>query len=73
MMWVGVLSKIQMAPSILACAQLPTLRKKIWEEHQWFTVDNRVQYRLTFPGMYGKWFDWLLPLDHYNIETTSFD
>ena len=34
MMWVGVfdpihgLSKIQMAPSILACAQLPTLRKK---------------------------------------------
>ena len=38
MMWVGVfdpihgLSKIQMAPSILACAQLPTLRKKIWEE-----------------------------------------
>ena len=33
-MWVGVfdpfhgLSKIQMAPSILACAQLPTLRKK---------------------------------------------
>ena len=36
MMWVGQslipihgLSKIQMAPSILACAQIPTLREKI--------------------------------------------
>ena len=35
-MWVGVfdpihgLSKIQMAPSILACAQIPTIRKQIW-------------------------------------------
>ena len=62
------------ARTTIACVQPPALRKKtIGEERLWFTVDNRVPYHVIFPGMCGKLFDWLLPIDHYIIETTSFD
>ena len=58
MMWVGVfdpihgLSKIQMAPSILACAQIPTLQKKNLRGAS--VIYRCVQYHVIFPGMCGK-------------------
>ena len=58
---------------ISLCTAARSPKKKIGEERLWFNVDNRIPYHVIFPGMCGKWFDWLLPIDHYIIETTSFD
>ena len=44
-----------------------------WRMAECALLDNRVLYHVIFPGMCGKWFDCLLPIDHYIIETTSFD
>ena len=58
MMWAGVfdpihgLGKIQMAPSILACAQIPTLQKKNLRGAS--VIYRCVQYHVIFPGMCGK-------------------
>ena len=58
MMWVGVfdpihgLSKIQMAPSTLACAQIPTFQKKNLRGAS--VIYRCVQYHVIFPGMCGK-------------------
>ena len=60
-------------PKYSLCTATHSPQKIIGKEHLRFTVDNRVQYHVIFLEMCGKWFDWLLLIDHYIIETTSFD
>ena len=53
---------------VLACVTAASPRKKSEERRLSLTVDNRVRGHVTFPGMWGKWYDWLL---HYHANSVS--
>ena len=59
---------IRLKMSKLACVTAASPRKKTEERRLCLTVDNRVRGHVTFPGMCGKWYDWL---SHYHANSMS--
>ena len=57
----------EIGPNV-ACVTAASPRKKTEERRLCLTVDNRVRGHVTFPGMCGKWYDWL---SHYHANSMS--
>ena len=55
------------------CTAAPSPKKKLGRSVCDLPFIILFKDHMIFPGMFGKLFDWLLPLPHDIIEATSFD